>query len=709
VRLFGPGMATTGDKCIGTDDPDAAVDGNVNTFYAETLLGAGFLDTGGAFGEADGCTPVGNNMLGPWSAVDGHAVVLCSGEVVDGFKGDLSTVCPISAIEPEEDLDHFKEGMLYDVEIIAENYVFTVNVDKKTVMTIADDRLASGSVGLQTWKMNMIAHSLQLLNSRGVPLMTTYAGRADFACNYELFVDGARAYSGEANDPFVNLRFDSSTSTIAVKLKISTSTSKSDAVILNYQDMERLSSVYHAFPSYVNYLIATFPDALIGNSMDSVDAFTAISSSDSEGKLMTNDLVWKFTASFCEDVGQQWYFKAGVDFSKGGQMFVDDQLVSVEYKDLDWKQKWTNTDGVMEGKIFLDPGKHDLAVFGMDKCCGGANSFAFRRGSSDKWLEFSVENLMPICETQGFEKFVIAAETTASEDCSAASLHCKSMIAQLQDRFPDMEYQELAILSERGLTAENYLTATSVQQYLFDFDSNSDCARPCIDILPKMVSGYTPDGLDGWVCKRTNEAMAPEDDGTDWFDADYDRSDWAAPKELDDYVETAILEHTSNVQPKWVGVDTSSNALSGLTAYVGCFQGTGLTGVTLVKTWDYTAYTRAHAPENCRTACRLTDYYAVGTVAVGQTSHGFTTASGYGVACYCVESYDAATVEADETVCGSSIEIDGLGDGDCSADEDLDSYVGPQWCVDGGIDTSIALFRESYDTTYCVYSFVSSE
>lgn len=679
-------------------------------------LGAGFITSGGGFNEDDGCVPMGNRIRGPWAAVEGKGAVLCTGEVANVYKGELGLVCPHEAIAAEEKRNRFVQDTLYDVEVIAENYVFTINVDKKFIMTVADDRLKFGSVGLQSWKMSVKAHGLQLLNSRGMPLMTSYVGTAEFSSAYEMYIDGKRAYSGEgAADGAIKLRFDGATNMIAVKLRLeSTIMAEEDAVILEYQDMSRLSSAQHAYPAYVNYLLGHFPDSLVGNSVDTVDAFTNIVSTDDDGHLITRNLIWKFMATFCEDKGQEWEFKVGVDFGKGGQMFVDDKLVVVNYGDANWHESWSSRDEeFLIGKLFLGPGKHSLAVFGMETCCGGPSTFSFRRpGTDDGWLEFSRENLMAICETQGFEKFVVAAQTTDVEGCSHAGVECQQAIEDLQLSFPDMGYQELGVLAERGLTEDNYLTDTSVQQYLFDFEAYTDCKRPCIDLLPKMVTGFTPEGMEGWRCLRTNELQRPEADGTAWTEIGYDHSDWEQPAELDDYVETLLLAHTDTVRPKWVGVEDSNTEHSGQTTFVGCVNADALEGVTLVKAWADNPFQRAHATEHCRSECGLEDYFSIGRVEVIYTDDEGEEATKIEINCYCVEAYDMelqltaqAADERDDTLCGESLEVGGLGVGTCSSEENLAAFEGPQWCVDGAIDASIGVFRVSYDTTYCVYSF----
>jgi len=504
------------------------------------------------------------------------------------------------------------------------------------------------------------------------------------------------------------MRFDGSTNMIAVELRLQSSMSEKDAVVLEYQDLERRTSMTHPFPAYIDYLMDNFQESLVGNDVDVVDAFTSIISRDDGGHLVTRNLAWKFMATFCEDEGQEWEFRVGADFGKGGEMFVDDTQISIVYGDLDWKQSYSNKAGLLTGKIFLDAGKHHMAVFGLESCCGGPSSVSFRRtAKGDDWREFSRENLLTICETQGFEKFVMAAQTTEVEGCSHAGIECEAAIEDLQVKFPDMGYQELGVLSERGLTADNYLTDTSVQQYLFDFEPYTDCTSPCIDLLPKMITGHTPENMEGWRCIRTNELLLPNADGTTWTDMSYDHSEWAAPDEQADYVATSLLAHTDSVLPKWVGVEDSANPLSGETAFAGCFSYDILDGVTLIKSWADSPFSRSHAPENCRSECGLTDYFSIGRVEVAYEDDNGEAKDRIEINCYCVESYDIELqlTTQDDTLCGTSIEVGGLGEGTCNSKENLDANQGPQWCIDGSTDDSIGVFRASFDTTYCVYSF----
>lgn len=73
-----------------------------------------------------------------------------------------------------------------------------------------------------------------------------------------------------------------------------------------------------------------------------------------------------------------WSLRSGVDFGKGGAMFLDGQALGFSSADMWWNNSYANTSGVFQfNNINLSAGQHKLELVGLESCCDGGQQGQF--------------------------------------------------------------------------------------------------------------------------------------------------------------------------------------------------------------------------------------------------------------------------------------------------------------------------------------------
>lgn len=95
-----------------------------------------------------------------------------------------------------------------------------------------------------------------------------------------------------------------------------------------------------------------------------------------------SNFAWKSTIDFgvSADKAGAWAFRAGVDFDRGGAMFLDGVAVAFNPNNMWWAGDYVNTTQTFEKTLNLAAGKHTLTIFGLEGCCDGFQQAQFRIG-----------------------------------------------------------------------------------------------------------------------------------------------------------------------------------------------------------------------------------------------------------------------------------------------------------------------------------------
>lgn len=86
-------------------------------------------------------------------------------------------------------------------------------------------------------------------------------------------------------------------------------------------------------------------------------------------------------------------FRAGVDFGKGGAVFLDGQAVAFNSNDMWWGHSYSNTGAIFQvDNKSLAAGKHTLTIYGLEGCCDGGQQVQFA-ANGGQFQSFTAQTL----------------------------------------------------------------------------------------------------------------------------------------------------------------------------------------------------------------------------------------------------------------------------------------------------------------------------
>jgi hypothetical protein len=107
-----------------------------------------------------------------------------------------------------------------------------------------------------------------------------------------------------------------------------------------------------------------------------------------------NNVAFHFQALFgvAANEAGSWGFRAGVDFGRGGAMFLDGVLLDWDASDLWWAGNFNAGSEILAASgINLNIGNHVLDIYGLEGCCDGSQTVQFQVGTQ-QWTTFSVRD-----------------------------------------------------------------------------------------------------------------------------------------------------------------------------------------------------------------------------------------------------------------------------------------------------------------------------
>jgi hypothetical protein len=78
-----------------------------------------------------------------------------------------------------------------------------------------------------------------------------------------------------------------------------------------------------------------------------------------------------------------WSFRSGVDFGKGGALFLDGVALDFKSTDMWWAGNYNNSSQFLGGSSNLSAGNHTLSIFGLEGCCDGGQQAQFKSGTNN--------------------------------------------------------------------------------------------------------------------------------------------------------------------------------------------------------------------------------------------------------------------------------------------------------------------------------------
>ncbi|MEG2033368.1 MAG: CCXG family PEP-CTERM protein [Janthinobacterium sp.] len=135
-----------------------------------------------------------------------------------------------------------------------------------------------------------------------------------------------------------------------------------------------------AYQSVVNAAVAA-PGAGYGST--SIASYDNINNSSLFGS--GSNIAFKSVINFgvsAADAGT-WSFRSGVDFGKGGALFLDGVALDFKTNDMWWAGNYNNGSQFFSGSSSLAAGNHTLSIYGLEGCCDGGQQAQFKIGSKN--------------------------------------------------------------------------------------------------------------------------------------------------------------------------------------------------------------------------------------------------------------------------------------------------------------------------------------
>jgi hypothetical protein len=78
-----------------------------------------------------------------------------------------------------------------------------------------------------------------------------------------------------------------------------------------------------------------------------------------------------------------WEIRAGVDFGKGGAIYLDGVAQTFKTNDMWWGGSYSNTSQSFDITSTLAAGNHTLTIYGLENCCSGNQQTQFKVGNGN--------------------------------------------------------------------------------------------------------------------------------------------------------------------------------------------------------------------------------------------------------------------------------------------------------------------------------------
>jgi len=135
-----------------------------------------------------------------------------------------------------------------------------------------------------------------------------------------------------------------------------------------------------------------YMDAVNAALLDGSYASRLISSYDSvshQGLFGGNsNFALKSTIDFVLDSASYFAVRAGVDFGRGGAMFLDGVAVDFKSNNMWWNGNYNMPSQYFASRGRLGAGAHTLTIVGFEDCCDGSQQVQFQRNENN-WTSFT--------------------------------------------------------------------------------------------------------------------------------------------------------------------------------------------------------------------------------------------------------------------------------------------------------------------------------
>ncbi len=140
--------------------------------------------------------------------------------------------------------------------------------------------------------------------------------------------------------------------------------------------------------------------ASTGYGSTTVALFDNLSNQSVFGGSSTN-IAYRYTISFgvTQALAGTWDLRVGVDFGRGGAVFLDGALLETKTNDMWWSGSYGNTTQSFQLTHSIGAGNHTLSIYGLEGCCDGRQQAQFRAPGQSGFTTFGANdglNLVPM-------------------------------------------------------------------------------------------------------------------------------------------------------------------------------------------------------------------------------------------------------------------------------------------------------------------------
>ena len=140
----------------------------------------------------------------------------------------------------------------------------------------------------------------------------------------------------------------------------------------------------------------------------SVSSYNSVSPDD-VGLLIPNSYAFQSIVNFGVSDAQAglWSFRSGVDFGKGGAIFVDGIAQDFKSNNMWWGGSYGNSSQYFNISLDLAAGNHVLAIYGLENCCSGNQQAQFQYGSNAFTSFSNSDGLNPVAAVPEPESYAM--------------------------------------------------------------------------------------------------------------------------------------------------------------------------------------------------------------------------------------------------------------------------------------------------------------
>lgn len=141
--------------------------------------------------------------------------------------------------------------------------------------------------------------------------------------------------------------------------------------------------------------------AVAGGNSTVLNSYDNVSNNSIFGAGSTN-IAFKSTIDFGLSAAGSYSFRAGVDFGRGGAVFLDGQAVALNTNDMWWNYDYNTPNGsFLINSQALAAGNHTLTIYGLEGCCDGGQQVQYAAANGN-FQSFSVDTLAPVPEPESY-------------------------------------------------------------------------------------------------------------------------------------------------------------------------------------------------------------------------------------------------------------------------------------------------------------------